>query len=76
MNKRQAKKNWKKYIYETGRYGCDICFGHVSRMFNTNDGWLNVSLGYDKKKLYLRQKHEKIGWTYAKYCWNCGRKFK
>ena len=78
MNKRQAKKNWNKYIYGTQRYGCEYCFGGQNRFFKFDGGWVNISLGVNRKekKLTINQNKEVIGYVEANYCWHCGRKLK
>ena len=78
MNKRQAKKQYKKFIYGNQRYGCEYCDGLSNRLFKNDDGWLNISLGINKKekKIIINQNHIPIGYIETKYCWNCGRKLK
>lgn len=78
MNKRQAKKQYKKFVYGNQRYGCEYCYGLSNRFFKNDDGWLNVSLGINKKekKLTINQNRIAIGYIEARYCWNCGRKLK
>lgn len=78
MNKRQSKKQYNKFINGNQRYGCEYCCEMRGRYFRTNDGWLNVSLRVNKKekKLIINQNHKPIGYIEARYCWNCGKKFK
>lgn len=78
MNKRQAKKQYNKFIHGNQRYGCEYCYGMSNRFFSTENGWLNVSLGINKKekRFNLYQNHELIGYINAIYCWNCGKKLK
>lgn len=76
MKKRQIKKNWNKFINGTQRYGCEYCCSISAIFFKDEKGWFDVSLGYERKKIFLRQDHEKVGWIDASYCWNCGRKLK
>lgn len=78
MNKRQAKKQYKKFIYGNQRYGCEYCHGINNIFFKTNDGWLDISLGIDKKqkRITINQDHVPVGYVEARYCWFCGRKLK
>ena len=88
MNKRQAKKNWNKYIHENRRMGCEQCMGVSARYMTSSDedGWTLLTLrtykDKNKWKLELRQKEninsmsEPIAYVEPKFCWNCGRKLK
>ena len=86
MNRRIRKKKWNYYISGINRYGCEECTGITNRVFKTEEGWINLSLGLkkDKKewKMVVIQKNfdtgerEEICYIKPKYCWNCGRKLK
>lgn len=89
INKRQRKKQWKKYVGEYGRAGCEQCSGICNRYMKSSDedgGWVLLTLrtykDKNKWKLELRQKEsinsmsEPIAYVEPKYCWNCGRKLK
>lgn len=78
MNKRKSKKAYYKFINGTQRFGCEYCCGMTNIFFHTDGGWLNVSLGINKKekKFTINQDHKPIGYINARYCWNCGKKFK
>ena len=37
MNKRQAKKQYKNFIYENQRHGCEYCDGLSNRLFKNDE---------------------------------------
>ena len=47
------EKQYKKFIYGNQRYGCEYCDGLSNRLFKNDDGWLNISLGINKKEKKL-----------------------